>query len=187
MTTSPYLNNQLLIAMPGLKDPDFERSVTYICHHNEAGAMGITINRQSDLPVASILDQLHIEQYDQIWTSEQVMIGGPIQQDRGFVLHSMGNAWNSSYPVSEQITLTTSRDILEVLATQQQRDHSLLALGYSGWGPGQLEEEFLQNSWLSAPVDPSILFSCPIEHRWDMAASMLGVDINTLTSPAGHA
>ncbi len=187
MSDDSYLNNHLLIAMPGLKDPNFERSVTYICHHNDAGAMGITINRTSDLAVASILDQLHIKHDDQIWAHRNVMIGGPIQQDRGFVLHNMGNDWNSSFPVSDEITLTTSKDILEAIAIDVDPANTLLALGYSGWGPGQLEHEILENSWMSAPATPSIIFDCPVEHRWDMAAAMIGVDVNKLSPYSGHA
>ncbi len=188
MDGSAYLSDQLLIAMPGLDDPNFSRAVTYVCQHNESGALGITINRASELTVIDVLDQLHIDCLDADWGSSNVLVGGPVHQDRGFVLHREdGQKWKSSFPVTEQFTLTTSRDILEGLASGQGPDQALLALGYAGWGAGQLEAEMLSNAWLSSDADEQILFKSALDDRWHHAAAKLGVNIEMLTSSAGHA
>ncbi|MFK7955904.1 MAG: YqgE/AlgH family protein [Lysobacterales bacterium] len=188
MDGSAYLNDQLLIAMPGLDDPNFSRAVTYVCQHNESGALGITINRASELTVFDVLNQLDIECLDDNWGSQHVLVGGPVHQDRGFVLHHEdGQKWKSSFPVTDQITLTTSKDILEGLASGTGPDMALLALGYAGWGAGQLESEMLSNSWLSSDADDQILFESALNDRWHHAAAKLGVNIDLLTGSAGHA
>ncbi len=188
MDGSAYLNDQFLIAMPGLEDPNFSRAVTYLCQHNDAGALGITINRASELMVGDVLDQLKIDCEDEAWGDQPVLVGGPVHQDRGFVLHrENGQQWKSSFSVTPEITLTTSRDILEGLAAGNGPEHSLLALGYAGWGAGQLESEMLSNSWLSCDADARILFDAPLDDRWQHAAANLGVNIETLTGVAGHA
>ncbi len=187
MATTDYLNDQFLIAMPGLKDPNFAKAVTYVCQHNESGALGITINRASDLKVGDVLKQLKIECSDEDWASQPVLVGGPVHQDRGFVLHRTSGDWTSSFPVTSTIALTTSKDILEALAAGRGPDKAILALGYAGWAPGQLESEILQNSWLSTQADVEILFDSPLDDRWQRAAAGLGIDIHTLTGAAGHA
>ena len=187
MATSHYLNDQFLIAMPGLKDPNFAKAVTYVCQHNESGALGITINRPSDLCVGDVLKQLKIDCGDDQWASQPVLVGGPVHQDRGFVLHAGDGEWTSSFPVTSSIALTTSKDILEALADGRGPDKAILALGYAGWAAGQLESEMMQNSWLSTAASIEILFDSPLDDRWQNAAADLGVDIQTLTGAAGHA
>lgn len=188
MDQTDYLSDQLLIAMPTLADPNFSRAVTYICQHNEAGALGITINRASELKVGDVLDQLDIECLDPLWAEQQVLMGGPVHTDRGFVLHrDNGQTWKSSFPVTKEISLTTSRDILEALAIGEGPDLALLALGYAGWGAGQLESEMLSNSWLNSDADEQILFRSPLNDRWHHAAARLGINIETITDVAGHA
>lgn len=188
MDGSAYLSDQFLIAMPGLEDPNFSRAVTYVCQHNEAGALGITINRASELTVSDVLEQLNIDCKEESWGSQHVLVGGPVHQDRGFVLHrENGQKWKSSFPVTPDITLTTSRDILEGLASGEGPELALLALGYAGWGAGQLESEMLSNSWLSSDADDQILFQAPLDDRWHHAAARLGVNIETLTGIVGHA
>ncbi|MDX1569172.1 MAG: YqgE/AlgH family protein [Xanthomonadales bacterium] len=187
MQEGSYLNGHFLIAMPGLKDPNFEKGVTFLCQHNESGALGITINRSADLQISEVLAQLDIECDDQPWCNQPVLIGGPVQRDRGFVLHELSGEWNSSIQVSEDLALTTSKDILEALARGEGPQRALLALGYAGWAPGQLEREIRENSWLSGPGDAQIIFDAPMASRWSLAAEQLGVDIAQLTGFAGHA
>lgn len=182
-----YLTNHFLIAMPGMLDPNFSRTVTYICEHNEHGAMGIVVNRPMGLRLSQMLEQLDIEATDQAALDLPVYLGGPVQTDRGFVLHSGERSWESTMRISPQIAITTSKDILSAIAQGQGPKHSLVALGYAGWAGGQLEEEMSANAWLSGPADDAILFSEPSEHRWLAAASLLGVDMNLLSGDAGHA
>lgn len=187
MQEGAYLTGHVLIAMPGLKDPNFERGVTFLCQHNESGALGITINRAAEIRNAEVLEQLEIECPNDAWANQPVLIGGPVQRDRGFVLHASGGSWTSSIQVSEDIALTTSKDILEALATGEGPDRAVLALGYAGWAPGQLENEIRENSWLSGPGDPQLLFDTPMAARWTVAAERLGVNLSQLSGFAGHA
>ena len=188
MAASDYMSNQFLIAMPGMEDPNFSRSVTYVCQHNDSGALGITINRSSDLTVGDVLEQLEIKVESPRWADEPVLIGGPVHQDRGFVLHNRsGDEWNSSFTVTPEIALTTSKDILEAMAQGSGPEQAILALGYAGWSAGQLETEILQNAWLHTSLDTQILFDSPLTERWHEAAAALGVDIDMLTGAAGHA
>lgn len=178
------LRDQFLIAMPRMKDPNFEGTVTYICDHNEHGAMGIVVNRPLDMKLGEILAQLDFggENID-----SPIYAGGPVQMERGFVLHSPQGEWQSSLKISEGISLTTSRDILEALATDQGPKESLVALGYAGWGAGQLEQEILENCWLTCPSSENILFSTPHNKKFDSAISLLGFDPSQLSDQAGHA
>jgi putative transcriptional regulator len=192
MPTRHWLTNHLLIAMPALQDPNFHRSVTYLCQHNEQGAMGLVINRSADLRFTDVLHQLHIEPDAHRVDQVQVLLGGPVQQERGFVLHSdIGDAarvWDSSFRINEQLSVTTSRDVLEALSRDTPSGRALLALGYAGWEAGQLENELMENAWLTAEVtDPAILFDIPLEQRWHAAAALVGVDISRMTQLVGHA
>lgn len=180
------LTNHFLIAMPGLADPFFARTVTYLCQHNEEGALGIIVNRPSELTLADIMEQMEIEVREDSIGQIPVYFGGPVQPERGFILHEPIGAWSSSLKVSETLALTTSRDILEAIGQGQGPQKVLVALGYAGWGKGQLEHEIVQNSWLNAPADQSIMFSQPAASRWKAAAELMGVDISLLTVPAGH-
>lgn len=186
--TPSTLSNQLLIALPRLDDPNFARTVTLICRHDEEGAMGVTLNRASDYHMAEVLSQLGLDDRTGQLGAREVLSGGPVHPERGFVLHlEDGRDWDSSFRVSEQIRLTTSRDVLAAMAAGRGPAKALLALGCAGWGPGQLEEELAANAWLTAPADESILFDLPLEQRWNRAAALLGVDLRLLTDYSGHA
>lgn len=182
------LKNQFLIAMPGLEDPNFSRTVTYLCDHGEHGAMGIVVNRPSELRLSDVLEHMGIESQDP-WAEEQIVyLGGPVQEERGFVLHTpRDGGWKSSIAVTDEIGITTSRDILEAMARGEGPQRSLVALGYAGWGAGQLEDEIQQNAWLSGPAQPDILFNMPPQERWEAAARLLGVDMRLMSPDAGHA
>ena len=188
MDSNISLTNHFLIAMPSLADPNFTHTVTYICEHNAEGAMGVVINRPMGISLAEILPQLKIEAAMEI---DPALIplyeGGPVQREHGFVLHRPPGEWRSSLGITKAVTLTTSQDILSAIAHGRGPDAYLIALGYAGWGPGQLEEEIAQNSWLSGPADPAILFDLPDASRWQAAAAALGVDLNLLSSEIGHA
>ncbi len=181
------LTDQFLIAMPSLKDPNFEKTVTYICAHNEEGAMGIVINKPLDIELGEIFQQMEIDTNNAIARQQIVFQGGPVHIDRGFILHKSATTWDSSINVTDNISVTTSKDILEAMAQGEGPQESLIALGYAGWGSGQLEEEILQNAWLSGPSDQDIIFNTPYEDCWQAAAERLGVDLDKLSTDVGHA
>lgn len=180
------LQNQFLIAMPQLEDPNFNGTITYICQHNEDGAMGIVINKETGIDLGDIFDQLNFPSDGQ-HSHTPVSQGGPVQLDRGFVLHNDGSAWDSSYEVSPQIQLTTSKDILEAIAHDQGPTQFVVALGYAGWGAGQLEDEIAQNSWLTCASSEDILFNTEMGRKYTMALASIGLDPAKLSSNAGHA
>ncbi len=181
------LTDHFLIAMPSLADGNFSHSVTYICEHNENGSLGITINRPSDIRLGEVLAQLKLTADDSEVAEQIVYIGGPVQQDRGFLLHTPNGHWDSSLKVTDDISVTTSRDILEAMAHGEGPDEVIIALGYAGWGAGQLEHEISENAWLSCPANKDILFHTPVNQRWEAAAKLLGIDLQLLSSDAGHA
>ncbi len=183
---APSLRNHFLIAMPTLADPNFSHTVTYICDHGEEGALGIIVNRPLEVTLGEVLQNLEIEPGEHVDTEQPVFTGGPVHTERGFVLHTPPGAWSSSLDITDQIALTTSRDILAAIGHGEGPKQFLLALGYAGWGAGQLEKEMAENAWLSGPADPHILFSLPVEERWEAAAALLGVDLHLLSSDAGH-
>lgn len=188
MDDPSYLGNQLLIAMPSLADPNFAQTVTLVCEHSEHGALGIILNRPLDMRLGEILDQLSLPSQDPMVAAIPVLRGGPVQPDRGFVLHRpTGRAWDSTLAVSDTLHVTTSRDILESMARGDGPEEASMALGYAGWDAGQLEEEVRQNSWLTAPCDDSIVFSLPFEQRWNAAARLLGVDLSRISHLSGRA
>lgn len=188
MSISLSFANHFLIAMPNLADPNFYRSVTYICKHDEQGAMGIIINKPINSNLASLAQNLGItEPLPPLLASQPIFYGGPIELERGFVLHPPGGIWQAMFSPSPEITLTTSRDIIEALVKQQGPTKNLIALGYAGWSDGQLEQELLTNSWLTVPADPAIIFDTPIAERWHKAAALGGIDLNKLSSLSGHA
>jgi len=187
MVDAISLSNHFLIAMPGLKDPNFSRTVTYVCEHTEHGAMGIVINRPMDIRLGEVLEQLDIEPAVAGVADTQVYLGGPVQTDRGFVIHSGPVEYDSTLAVTQDIRVTTSRDVLEAIANGEGPAHTLIALGYAGWGSGQLEEELSANAWLSGPADADIIFSRSPGERWLAAAQLLGIDLNLLSGDAGHA
>ena len=184
--TPGSLRDHFLIAMPGLNDSSFAHTVTYICEHSEQGAMGVVINMATPMLLKEIFAQMALSDVSDL--GEQiVMSGGPVQPERGFVLHSPDTKWQSTLEISPEISLTASRDIIVALAEGRGPKHSLIALGYAGWGEGQLEAEIAANSWLTVPADKNIIFNTPLEQRWTAAAQALGIDVNLIASTAGHA
>lgn len=182
-----YLNNQFLIAMPAMDDPNFAQTVTLVCEHSERGALGIVINRPLPMTFGDVFDQLGLDASQSKVAGQAVLQGGPVHTERGFVLHSPTGKWESSLPFSERMHLTTSRDILDALASGSGPDSAVIALGYAGWDAGQLEEEMARNAWLTVPADERLVFTTPVEQRWHAAARLLGVDLLSLSSDAGHA
>ncbi len=180
------LTGQFLIAMPTLADPNFSQTVTYICQHSEEGALGIVISRPMEMVLGEILASMKIEIARREVAEIPVYFGGPVQPERGFVLHSPLGEWQGTLAVDEDIGLTTSRDVLEAIAAGEGPEKFLVALGYAGWGRGQLEQEMMDNAWLNVPADPEILFDLPPSRRWKAAASRLGIDLDLLSSQAGH-
>jgi putative transcriptional regulator len=181
------LANHFLIAMPALMDPNFHRSVTYICEHNEHGAMGIVINQPLDIELGEVLQHMEIPTKQDDIAHQIVHVGGPVQQERGFVLHRPAGDWHSMLQVGNDMAVTTSRDILEAISVGEGPSETFVALGYAGWAPGQLEHEIAENSWLSGPADEQIIFRLPFEDRWQAAVELLGVDIQNLSDEVGHA
>lgn len=171
--------------MPGLTDPRFSQSVTYVCEHNEGGAMGIMINQPAKLSYKELFEQLQLN--DDYNDESPLLLGGPVQKERGFVLHSSEKQWTSTLSVSDDIALTGSKDILDDIANHQGPKNVLIALGYAGWDAGQLEEEIVQNSWLTVPAEKHIIFDTPLDKRWTSAAKQLGIDLALMSSQAGHA
>jgi len=185
--TDSRLTNHFLIAMPGLMDDNFNQAVTYICEHDENGTFGIIINRESDISLNDVMQQMKIPYPPERQDNIPVLTGGPVQSNRGFILHRPTGNWDSSLIVTDTVALTTSRDILEAIADDRGPDDNIIALGYAGWGPGQLEQEMAANTWLSCPADQQIIFETPVEQRWQAAADLIGVDLQLLSHDAGHA
>lgn len=181
------LRNHLLIAMPSMGDPNFEHTVSLICQHDEFGAFGVTINRPLDMTVGELFEQLDIVIDDPYIAGQYALSGGPVQAEQGFVLHNGGRNWDSTLRISEDLALTSSRDILQDIAHDRGPSHFLLLLGCAGWSPGQLEHEIKENAWLTCASSAPILFEMPYQERWLGAARTLGIDLNLLGVMAGHA
>lgn len=181
------LTNQLLIAMPGMADPNFSTTVTLVCEHDDNGALGIVINRPLQFQLGSLFEQLELTNPDPAAAEGPVLLGGPVGPEKGFVLHDSGRSFESSIEISGDIHLTFSRDILDAIAAGSGPGKSLVALGYAGWEPEQLEHEMLANSWINVPATPEIVFDMPFADRWAAAAETLGIDISRIAPDAGHA
>jgi putative transcriptional regulator len=187
MTNINYLSDQFLVAMPNLTDSQFSHTVSYLCQHNEEGALAVVINKTAGMTLGNILEQMGIACSIKQVNDCPIFAGGPVQQERGFIIHSKDSTvWDSSISVSESTSLTSSRDILESIAEGKGPKEYLVALGYAGWGANQLEIEMLNNVWLNSPYQEDILYNTPVEQRWMTAANQMGVNINQLTIPAGH-
>src|ERR1700679_3144481 len=184
---SGYLTNQLLIAMPAMGDPNFAQTVALICDHSARGALGLILNKPLPMRMGEIFEQLEIEIATGPLRERQVLRGGPMQTDRGFVVHRAGGEWDSTLKVSDVIHVTTSRDILAAMARGHGPEEAVVALGYAGWDGGQLEDEIRANAWLSAPVDPGLIFELPFESRWHAAGRLLGVELSRVSSIGGNA
>ncbi len=181
-----YLTNHFLIAMPSLVDSNFHRTVTLMCAHNNDGAMGIIINRPLELKLRKVLEGLDIEAESDAVDRLPVLEGGPVQHERGFVIHEPAGEWESTLRLGEALGVATSRDILKSVALGQGPERAVIALGYAGWAAGQLEREVLDNAWLSGPADTGIIFDVPYDERWASATRLLGVDPSQLVGGAGH-
>jgi len=188
MTTENF-SNQLLIAMPTLLDPNFHHAVAYICNHNEEGAMGIIINQPTDVVLTDILEYTDIDDYRERTDQVFVYRGGPVQPDYGFVIHHHNplDRWDSTLTMNNEIAVTASRDIITAIAHDTGPKESLVALGYAGWGPGQLEREIIDNSWFLGTASHEILFHLPHDQRWHKAAEASGIDLSRLSVLSGHA
>jgi len=187
MIKPSFFTDQFLIAMPNLMDPNFFHSVTYICQHNEHGAMGIIINQPTDLTVGELVTQVGLQHNDTIAMAQPVFRGGPVDTSNGFVIHRPVGRWESTLDVNGSIAISISSDIITALAEDHGPSQYIVALGYAGWAAGQLEAEMAQNAWLNGPADAQIIFETRIDKRWEAAAQLLGVDINQLIGNAGHA
>ena len=187
MVKTESLSNHFLIAMPLLEDPNFHHTTTYICEHDADGALGIIVNRPLNMQLGEILQHMDIEASSEAIASQPVYMGGPVQSDRGFVLHEPPGDWEATLRVTDSIGVTSSSDILAAIAAGEGPEKALVTLGYAGWGTGQLEQELAANAWLSGPANMDIVFDTPCEQRWLAAAALIGVDLNLLTGEVGHA
>jgi putative transcriptional regulator len=187
MSESGYLTNQLLIAMPAMGDPNFSQTVALICDHSSRGALGLILNKPLPMRMGEIFQQLEIEISTGPLGNRHVLRGGPMQTDRGFVVHRAVGEWDSTLKVSEALHVTTSRDILAAMARGDGPQEAMVALGYAGWDGGQLEQEIKANAWLSAPVDLALIFDLPFEMRWQAAGRLLGVDLARISPISGNA
>jgi putative transcriptional regulator len=181
------LTDNFLIAMPTLEDPYFSNSLIYICEHNENGALGIIVNRPIDMNLAGLFDKIDIKLVAESLANLPVYFGGPVQLDRGFVLHRPIGKWQSTLAVNSEVGLTSSRDVLNSVGSEGLPAEIIVSLGYSGWDAGQLEEELAQNSWLTVPARADILFDLPPEERLPAAMQKLGISFTQLSDVAGHA
>lgn len=185
------LTNHFLVAMPTMQDPNFKHSVIYVCEHNDEGAMGIIINQPIEISIADMLEQINVERtlpvVNPLSLEYPVLNGGPVAEDRGFVLHTLQADYDSSITITPQLAVTTSLDILSQLGTQQAPEQFVVALGYAGWDEGQLEQELADNNWLTIEANNTIIFSTPIDQRWHQAIAILGVSPANLSSDIGHA
>jgi putative transcriptional regulator len=186
------LTNQFLIAMPGMADPTFAGSVVFLCEHTEKGALGLVINKPVDIKLKNLFEKVELELHRDDIADTPVYFGGPVQTERGFVLHERVGAdaspYNSTLSIAGgQLEMTTSKDVLEAVAEGAGPKRLLVTLGYSGWGAGQLEDEISRNGWLTVDADPRVIFDTPTEQRYEKAVSLLGIDPHMLSQEAGHA
>ncbi len=191
MNTTASLKNHLLIAMPGMDDDNFAKTVTYICEHTDEGAMGLILSTPLDVTFRQVLAQVDKE-LKQVEVGKQVddipvYLGGPVEPEHGFVLHTPQGEWSASLNLTDNLILTTSSDIISAIALGEGPDNYLVMLGYAGWGGEQLEQEMAQNTWLSVPADMSSLWDEPADKRWQKAADLIGVNLNCLSNDVGHA
>jgi putative transcriptional regulator len=186
-SASSQLSNRLLVALPTLHDPHFARGVALVCQHDGDGAMGVMLNRASEYTLGEVLQQMGIASDDAPLQARVVLAGGPVHPERGFVVHDGGDGWDSTLAVGDGLYLTTSRDVLEAMARGEGPTQAVVALGCAGWGPGQLEQELLEDSWLMVPAQRDVVFELPLEQRWQAAAGSIGVDLVNMATHSGHA
>jgi len=176
-----------LIAMPGMVDPHFAHTLTYVCEHSDGGALGIVVNKPIDMKLSSLFEQIEIALPDAQLGEAPIHFGGPVQVDRGFVLHRPLGNWQSTLAIRDDLGLTTSKDVLEAMSRGDGPRDVLVSLGYAGWSAGQLEQEIAQNAWLTVAADPNVLFDTPVEARLPAAMRLLGIDFSRLSEDVGHA
>ena len=195
MSRAPInFTNQFLIAMPSLREGTFAGAVIYMCEHNDKGALGLVINKPIDIKLKNLFEKVDLSLEREDLADVPVYFGGPVQTERGFVLHERlggaegeGGHYNSSLQIPGGLEMTTSKDVLEALSSGAGPKKILITLGYSGWGAGQLEDEMRRNGWINVGAEPGIIFDTPVEQRYDKALSLLGIDANMLSGEAGHA
>ncbi len=187
MTLNPSLANHLLIAMPSLHDPHYEKSVIYVCEHHIQGTVGLIINRPMEFPLSLVFEQLNIKSTGTESSRFPLLYGGPTQPERGFVIHRQLGDWRSSLALREGVTITTSNDIIRAIAADNGPKDVLVTLGYTAWEKNKLDQEVMGNIWLVCPFTPEILYDVPFEKRWEYAGSTIGVKMNQLISSVGHA
>jgi putative transcriptional regulator len=189
-TVSSNLTHHFLIAMPQMADPGFARTLTYIAEHNEQGALGVIVNRPIDMTLGTLFERIDLAldgDAQQYFAGQPVYFGGPVQTDRGFVLHRPSGEWHSTLKVNAEVGLTSSRDILQAIGSTGEPHEVLVSLGFAAWAAGQLEQELADNAWLTVPADMAIVFGLPPEERLSAAVHKLGIDFNQLSEVAGHA
>jgi putative transcriptional regulator len=179
--------HHFLIAMPAMADPRFSQTLTYVCEHNEDGALGIVVNRPTEMTLSALFEQINVPLADEELRRTPVHFGGPVQVDRGFVLHRPLGNWQSTLSIDDEIGLTTSKDVLEAVARGEGPRDVIVSLGYAGWSAGQLEQEIAQNAWLTVAADPEVLFETPVDARLPAAMRLLGIDFSRLSDAVGHA
>jgi putative transcriptional regulator len=189
-TSGLNLANHFLIAMPSMQDPVFGGTVVYVCEHNDKGVLGVVINKPTDMTMDVLFERIDLKLSEGLRSSVSsapIMFGGPVQDDRGFVLHTPSGRYSSSLTVTDEVAFTTSIDVLEAVANGGGPQRMLVSIGYAGWSPGQLEEEISRNGWLTVGADAHVLFDLPVEERYNAAIKLLGIDPLMLAPEAGHA
>lgn len=185
--THLQLQNQLLIAMPSMMDPRFSKTVSVIARHTDEGCLGLVINKPSETSLADLFDHLDIHPDDHSFKDVNVFNGGPVQPEQGFVLHNTDEEWESTLKITQDLAVTTSRDILIDIACHEGPDKYIVCLGCASWEAGQIESELLENTWLTCDIDADIIFDTPIEKRWYAASELLGIDMRLMSGASGHA
>ena len=186
-TRTANFTHHFLIAMPAMADPHFSHTLTYVCEHSAEGALGIVVNKPTDMTLSALFEQIDVPLANAELRRMPVHFGGPVQVDRGFVLHRPLGNWQSTLAVDDDVGLTTSKDVLEAVARGEGPKDVLVSLGYAGWSAGQLEQEIAQNAWLTVAADPGVLFETPVEARLPAAMRLLGIDFSRLSDDVGHA
>lgn len=187
MSNISSFTNMLLVAMPSMADPNFSHTVIYVCEHQPEGAVGLIVNRPMQFPISMIFEQLNVQPIRVQLATRPLLFGGPIQPERGFVIHKQLGPWQSSLNLNDEVSITTSNDIIRAIALDEGPKDLLVTLGFSGWGANQLEEEVKKDAWILCPFKSELLYDVPFEQRWLYAGSLIGVDMNQLSSQSGHA
>lgn len=187
MGATVNLTHHFLIAMPSMADPHFAHTLTYVCEHNQEGALGIVVNRPVDMTISALFEQIEVPAPHDGLSETPVLFGGPVSMDRGFVLHRPLGNWVSTLAISDDLGLTTSKDVLEAVGRGEGPTNLLVSIGYAGWSAGQLEQELSANAWLTVEADPDVLFKLPPEERLPAAMRLLGIDLSQLSDNVGHA